>query len=50
RAQSVVDYLVESGVAKERIKAVGMGEAKPIVPNTSDENRQLNRRIEWRIW
>lgn len=50
RAQSVVDYLVESGVGKERIKAVGMGEAKPIVPNTSDENRQLNRRIEWRIW
>jgi outer membrane protein OmpA-like peptidoglycan-associated protein len=50
RAQSVVDYLVQLGIAKERIKAVGFGEAKPIVPNISDENRQLNRRIEWRIW
>jgi len=50
RAQSVVDYLVESGITKERIKAIGLGEAKPIVPNTSEENRQLNRRIEWRIW
>ena len=50
RAQSVVDYRVQLGIAKERIKAVGFGEAKPIVPNISDENRQLNRRIEWRIW
>ncbi len=50
RAQSVVDYLIESGIARERIKAIGLGEAKPIVPNSSEENRQLNRRIEWRIW
>ena len=50
RAQSVVDYLIGSGIARERIKAVGFGEAKPMMPNDSDENRQLNRRIEWRIW
>jgi outer membrane protein OmpA-like peptidoglycan-associated protein len=37
-------------VARDRIKAVGFGEAKPIEPNDSEENRQLNRRIEWRIW
>lgn len=50
RAQSVMDYLIEAGITRERIKAVGLGEAKPIVPNNSEENRQLNRRIEWRIW
>jgi outer membrane protein OmpA-like peptidoglycan-associated protein len=50
RAQSVVDYLIKAGVAAARIKAIGLGESKPIVPNTSDQNRQLNRRIEWRIW
>ncbi|MFN8346058.1 MAG: OmpA family protein [Spirosomataceae bacterium] len=50
RAQSVVDYLIEAGIVKDRIKAVGFGEAKPIVPNSTEENRQLNRRIEWRIW
>ncbi len=50
RAQSVVDYLIGAGVARERIKAVGFGEAKPMMPNDSEENRQLNRRIEWRIW
>jgi outer membrane protein OmpA-like peptidoglycan-associated protein/Tol biopolymer transport system component len=50
RAQSVVDYLIKAGIAATRIKAVGLGESKPIVPNTSDQNRQLNRRIEWRIW
>lgn len=50
RAQSVVNYLVEAGIQRERIKAIGFGKDKPIVPNTSEENRQLNRRIEWRIW
>ena len=50
RAQSVVDYLIGAGVARDRIKAVGFGEAKPIEPNDSEENRQLTRRIEWRIW
>lgn len=50
RAQSVVDYLIRAGLPRERIRAIGFGESKPIAPNTSEENRQLNRRIEWRIW
>jgi outer membrane protein OmpA-like peptidoglycan-associated protein len=50
RAQSVVDYLISAGLPRERIRAIGFGESKPIAPNTSEENRQLNRRIEWRIW
>ncbi|AXE21722.1 flagellar motor protein MotB [Runella rosea] len=50
RAQSVADYLITAGISRERIRAIGFGEAKPMAPNTSEENRQLNRRIEWRIW
>lgn len=49
RAQSVQYYLQQSGIATDRILAKGYGETKPMAPNDSDENRQKNRRIEWRI-
>jgi outer membrane protein OmpA-like peptidoglycan-associated protein len=49
RARSVYDYLLAQGVRKERILSVGYGETKPLQPNTSEENRQLNRRIELRV-
>ncbi len=49
RAQSVVTYLTKAGIVPARIKAVGYGKTRPFVPNTSDENRRQNRRIEWRI-
>lgn len=49
RAQSVVDYLLKAGIASERITRNGYGEKKPLVPNTSDENRAMNRRIEFKI-
>ncbi|MPR36366.1 OmpA family protein [Salmonirosea aquatica] len=49
RAQSVVRYLAGSGLPDSRFTAIGYGETKPKVPNDSDQNRRLNRRIEWRI-
>lgn len=49
RAQAVVSYLTQAGIEADRIRAVGYGKTRPIVPNTSEENRRLNRRIEWRI-
>ncbi|WP_028981009.1 OmpA family protein [Sporocytophaga myxococcoides] len=49
RAKSVFDYLVKSGVTATRMKFKGYGETKPIQPNTSEENRQINRRIEFKI-
>lgn len=33
RAQSCVTYLISKGIAKERIKATGYGETKPIISN-----------------
>ena len=49
RAQAVVNFLVKKGIAASRLKAVGLGSAKPLAPNTSEEGRQLNRRTEFRI-
>ena len=46
RAKSVVDYLAQKGVNVLKIKAEGYGKNRPYLPNSSDENRKLNRRIE----
>ena len=46
RAKSVVDYLVQKGVNTLKVKAEGYGKNRPYLPNSSDENRKLNRRIE----
>jgi outer membrane protein OmpA-like peptidoglycan-associated protein len=49
RANSVVKYLTDKGVSAGRIKAKGYGKSKPIAANDTDENRQLNRRVEFTI-
>jgi len=49
RAESVFNYLTRKGIAAERVEYRGLGERNPLVPNDSDENRKINRRIEWRI-
>jgi len=49
RARSVMEYILSKGIAPVRIRSQGYGETKPVVPNTSDENRQLNRRVEFTI-
>jgi outer membrane protein OmpA-like peptidoglycan-associated protein len=49
RAKSVYDYILAKGIPAARLKYKGYGETKPVAPNDSDENRQLNRRIEFKI-
>ncbi len=49
RAQAVVDFLRNRKVEKERITSKGYGETKPLVPNDSEANRALNRRVEFRV-
>ena len=49
RARTVYDFLVEKGVAPERLRYRGYGEAEPLAPNDSESNKQLNRRIEFKI-
>lgn len=47
RAVNVLRYLMKLGIKPNRLTATGLGEMDPLVPNTSDRNRQRNRRIEF---
>jgi len=49
RADTAKKYMVESGIAPERIKAVSYGHTHPAVPNDSEPNRKLNRRVEFKL-
>jgi outer membrane protein OmpA-like peptidoglycan-associated protein len=50
RAKNAVDYLIANGIEKERVKAVGYGESKPIIVNAqTEEEHQINRRTEFTI-
>lgn len=46
RAETVKQYFVINGIDADRIITVGNGGSKPIVPNDSEENMQLNRRTD----
>ena len=49
RAESVVSYLIGSGIDEDRLVAKGYGETEPIATNTTEEGRQMNRRTEFKI-
>ncbi len=48
RANAVKAWLVGKGIPSDRITAVGYGEESPRVSNDTEENRRLNRRIEFK--
>ncbi len=47
RAKSVKQWLTNNGIEQTRLTTVGYSFNKPLVPNTSPENMQKNRRIEY---
>ena len=47
RAESVVTYLTNKGIAKERIQFNGAGSRQPIDTNETSEGRSKNRRVEF---
>ena len=49
RSESVKQEMVKRGIDAARIETTGRGEQDPIVPNDSDEHRQMNRRVEIEI-
>lgn len=46
RATTVADYLVKSGLARDRVTAKGLGSTNPIASNDTAEGRAKNRRVE----
>lgn len=49
RAQSVVNYLVNKGIDRKRLKASGYGETLAVADNETEEGRAMNRRTELKI-
>jgi flagellar motor protein MotB len=45
RAMNVLHYLVAQGVEKDRLRMISFADTQPLVPNTSEANRQKNRRV-----
>jgi outer membrane protein OmpA-like peptidoglycan-associated protein len=49
RVEAVKQYLIAKGIAIKRITGKGYGGARPIAPSDTEENRQRNRRVEFKI-
>jgi len=47
RAKSVMVYLRNKGIAKDRISYAGYGEAVPVADNNTEDGRARNRRVEF---
>jgi outer membrane protein OmpA-like peptidoglycan-associated protein len=51
RANAIMEYIVYFGnVPRARVEAEGYGSSMPIVEERTDENRQLNRRVEFELY
>jgi outer membrane protein OmpA-like peptidoglycan-associated protein len=49
RADAVKEYLLNKGVASNRLSSKGFGKTKPLASNDTEEGRQMNRRVEFSI-
>jgi len=51
RAEAIKSYIIKTGgIQKNRIQAIGYGNTKPIVKEKTEEDRKLNRRVEFEIY
>ncbi len=46
RAEVVAEYLIDNGIAVERVSFEGLGSSKPLMPNGTEAGRAKNRRVE----
>jgi outer membrane protein OmpA-like peptidoglycan-associated protein/tetratricopeptide (TPR) repeat protein len=49
RAKAVVDYLVKKGIKPDRLTYKGYAFDQPVAPNTTEEGRAKNRRVEFKV-
>jgi len=47
RAMNILRYLLAQGIEPWRLTAAGLGEFEPLFPNTTENNRTKNRRVEF---
>lgn len=49
RAAAVVNFLIEKGIDKQRLRSAGYGLTQPIASNETEEGRALNRRTTFTV-
>jgi outer membrane protein OmpA-like peptidoglycan-associated protein len=49
RAAAVKNYLIENGVAADRLTSAGFGESMPIASNKTKAGKAQNRRVEVKL-
>ena len=49
RSEAIKKYLVTKGVSEKRLITAGFGSSRPVVPNSDEKNRSLNRRVEFTV-
>ncbi len=47
RAVAVLRYMLGAGIEAKRLTATGLADMNPLFPNTTEENRATNRRVEF---
>lgn len=50
RALACFNYLLSQGIAEARMTHFGFGSSLPVAPNTSEDGRKLNRRVEFELY
>ena len=50
RAEAVIEWLAKNGVDKSRLEGKGLREERPPVKNDTAANKELNRRVEFKLW
>lgn len=50
RARVAADFLIDQGIAENRITIKGKGSSEPLVPNSTEANKAKNRRVEFEIY
>ena len=49
RAKAVYEWLIQRGIPEKRVQFKGYGKTMPIAPNTTEEGRKKNQRVEVRV-
>ncbi len=49
RAQAIVSAMADAGISVANMSARGYGESRPVATNQTEEGREINRRIEFRL-